>query len=117
MLPEAAVPGITEVLTTFHDSILDLQRRFLRIIAVGARRPRAAASTRCSATGRTLTRAIRYPADGRVPGGPHVWAGEHGDINLITALPRATAAGLQVRTVDGWVDAVAPEGRSSSTPG
>ena len=35
----------------------------------------------------------------------------HGDINLITALPpRATAPGLQVKTEDGWVDAVAPEG-------
>ena len=44
------------------------------------------------------------------PGGGHVWAGEHGDINLITALPRATAPGLQVKTVDGWIDAVAPAG-------
>ena len=40
-----------------------------------------------------------------------MWAGEHADINLITALPRATAPGLQVKTDDGWVDAVAPEGR------
>ena len=40
-----------------------------------------------------------------------MWAGEHADINLITALPRATAPGLQVQTDDGWVDAVAPEGQ------
>ena len=40
-----------------------------------------------------------------------MWAGEHADINLITALPRATAPGLQVKTDDGWVDAVAPEGK------
>jgi isopenicillin N synthase-like dioxygenase len=40
-----------------------------------------------------------------------VWAGEHADINLITALPRATAPGLQVKTDEGWVDAVAPEGK------
>ena len=33
------------------------------------------------------------PADGT---SPHVWAAEHGDINLITALPRATGPGLQV---------------------
>jgi isopenicillin N synthase-like dioxygenase len=39
-----------------------------------------------------------------------VWAGAHGDINLITALPRATAGGLQVDTEDGWVDAAPPEG-------
>ena len=43
-------------------------------------------------------------------GEAHVWAGEHADINLITALPRATAAGLQVKTDDGWLDAVAPHG-------
>lgn len=35
VLPEAAVPGITEVLMRFHEAIFDLQRRFLRIIAEG----------------------------------------------------------------------------------
>ena len=35
MLPESAVPGITEVLYRFHDSIADLQRRFLHVIAEG----------------------------------------------------------------------------------
>ncbi len=93
----------------------DLQRRFLRVIAEGIG---------CHETffddmvqdGPTLTRAIRYPAmseldttpgfDGR-PG--HVWAAAHGDINLITALPRATAPGLQVKVNDEWVDAVAPD--------
>ena len=35
LLPEAAVPGITEVLYRFHDSIADLQRRFLHVIAEG----------------------------------------------------------------------------------
>src|SRR5690606_1349493 len=62
--------------------------------------------------GSTLTRAIRYPPMPEAPGGgQHVWAGEHADINLITALPRATAPGLQVLTEDGWVDAIAPEGK------
>ena len=40
VLPEAAVPGITDVLMLFHQRIYDLQRRFLRIIAVGLGRPR-----------------------------------------------------------------------------
>ena len=40
-----------------------------------------------------------------------MWAGAHGDINLITALPRATAPGLQVLVGDEWVDAVAPDGQ------
>ena len=35
VLPEPAVPGITKVLYEFHDTIADLQRRFLRVIAVG----------------------------------------------------------------------------------
>ncbi|MFM7819866.1 MAG: 2-oxoglutarate and iron-dependent oxygenase domain-containing protein, partial [Actinomycetota bacterium] len=35
LLPEAAVPGITDVLFKFHDAMIDLQTRFLRIIAVG----------------------------------------------------------------------------------
>ena len=110
MLPEAAVPGITEVLYRFHDAIADLQRRFLRVIAEGIG---------CHETffddmvkdGPTLTRAIRYPPMGEVPDEGHVWAGAHGDINLITALPRATAPGLQVKVDDDWVDAVAPEGQ------
>ena len=45
------------------------------------------------------------------PDQTHVWAGAHGDINLITALPRATAPGLQVLVNEQWVDAVAPDGQ------
>jgi isopenicillin N synthase-like dioxygenase len=45
------------------------------------------------------------------PAGGHVWAAAHGDINLITALPRATGPGLQVRVGGKWVEALPPEGR------
>ncbi|MGH9271695.1 MAG: isopenicillin N synthase family dioxygenase [Ilumatobacteraceae bacterium] len=112
LLPEDTVPGITKVLYEFHDTIADLQRRFLRVIAEGIG---------CHETffdemvtdGPTLTRAIRYPPMQTVPdGGDYEWAGQHGDINLITALPRATAPGLQVRVDDEWVDAVAPQGQA-----
>ena len=59
------MPGITEVLYRFHDSIADLQRRFLHVIAEGIG---------CHETffdemvkdGPTLTRAIRYPAMGDI---------------------------------------------------
>jgi isopenicillin N synthase-like dioxygenase len=111
VLPEAAVPGITDVLMLFHQRIYDLQRRFLRIIAVGLGASEDLFESMLP-YGSTLTRAIRYPPMSAAPdAAAHVWAGEHADINLITALPRATAPGLQVKTDEGWVDAVAPEGR------
>jgi isopenicillin N synthase-like dioxygenase len=111
VLPESAVPGIADVLMRFHDSIDDLQRRFLRVIAV-AIGCHEHVFDEMTNNGATLTRAIRYPSMTEAPdGATHIWAGSHGDINLITALPRATAPGLQVLVGDTWVDAVAPEGQ------
>ena len=110
VLPEAIVPGITEVLYAFHDAIADLQRRFLRVIAEGIGCHESFFDDMVT-DGPTLTRAIRYPPMRDVPGDGHVWAGAHGDINLITALPRATAPGLQVMVDGEWVDAVAPDGQ------
>jgi len=110
LLPEAVVPGITDVLYRFHDAVADLQRRFLRVIAEGIGCDETFFDDMV-ADGPTLTRAIRYPPMGEVPDAGHVWAGAHGDINLITALPRATAPGLQVMVDEEWVDAVAPEGQ------
>jgi isopenicillin N synthase-like dioxygenase len=109
VLPEEAVPGIADVLNTFHDRIFDLQRRFLHVIAagVGAHDELFEPMLR---NGPTLTRAIHYPAMNLAPSEQHVWARSHGDINLITALPRATTRGLQVLTDGGWIDAVPPEG-------
>jgi len=109
VLPEAEVPGISEVLYRFHDTIWELQRRFLRVVAEGLG-AHENFFDEMLVDGPTLTRAIRYPAMTEAPGGQHVWAAEHGDINLITALPRATAPGLQVLVDGGWVDAVAPKG-------
>ncbi|MEN9804123.1 MAG: hypothetical protein RIS41_970 [Actinomycetota bacterium] len=110
LLPDEVVPGISKVLYAFHDAIADLQRRFLRVIALGIG---------CAETffddmvqdGPTLTRAIRYPSMTDAPAGGHIWAGAHGDINLITALPRATAPGLQVEVDGQWIDAIPPDGK------
>jgi isopenicillin N synthase-like dioxygenase len=110
LLPEDAVPGITAVLYRFHDAIAALQRRFLRVIAQGIGCHETFFDDMV-ADGPTLTRAIRYPPMTEVPDAGHEWAGQHGDINLITALPRSTAPGLQVKVDGAWVDAVAPEGQ------
>jgi isopenicillin N synthase-like dioxygenase len=110
VLPESAVPGITEVLYRFHDAIADLQRRFLRVIAEGIGCHESFFDDMVT-DGPTLTRAIRYPPMGTMGESGHVWAGAHGDINLITALPRSTAPGLQVMVDDEWVDAVAADGQ------
>jgi isopenicillin N synthase-like dioxygenase len=109
VLPEEVVPGITEVLGRFHRAIDDLQRRFLRVIAEGIG-CHESFFDEMVADGPTLTRAIRYPSMEGAPGDGHVWAGAHGDINLITALPRATAPGLQVMVDDVWVDAAPLDG-------
>ncbi len=108
-LPEEQVPGITEVLLEFYSRVLDLQRRFLRIIALGIGCDESYFEQMIT-HGTTLTRAIHYPSMDVAPGDDHVWAAEHGDINLITALPRATSRGLQVKVGDSWVDAIPPEG-------
>ncbi|AFY28165.1 isopenicillin N synthase family dioxygenase [Cyanobium gracile] len=110
VLPEAAVPGITAVLGEFHRAIADLQRRFLRVIAVGMGCAEGFFEEMVREAP-TLTRALRYPPMAQSPAQGHVWAAAHGDINLITALPRATGPGLQVRVAGEWVEAAPPEGR------
>ena len=107
LLPDAAVPGISAVLYRFHEAIADLQKRFLRVIALGIGCAESFFDDMVT-DGPTLTRAIRYPSMKQAPGGGHIWAGAHGDINLITALPRATAPGLQVEVEGEWIDAIPP---------
>jgi isopenicillin N synthase-like dioxygenase len=107
--PEADVPGITETLELLHDRLFDLQQRFLRIVAVGLGADETFFED-LIVDGSTLNRAIRYPPMAEAGGRAHVWADAHADINIITALPRASAPGLQVRTEEGWVDASPPAG-------
>ncbi|MCP9835243.1 MULTISPECIES: isopenicillin N synthase family oxygenase [unclassified Cyanobium] len=110
VLPEAAVPGITAQLAEFHRAIADLQRRFLRVIALGMGCGEDFFEEMVSEAP-TLTRALRYPPMVQAPAEGHLWAAAHGDINLITALPRATGPGLQVRVAGEWLDAAPPDGR------
>jgi isopenicillin N synthase-like dioxygenase len=108
-LPEGSAPGISAVLFEFHRRLLDLQTRFLRVVAAGLRVADSFFDD-ILADGSHLTRAIHYPAMAEAPSADYVWADAHTDINLITALPRATARGLQLKTPAGWADVVPPEG-------
>ena len=117
VLPEQIVPGITDVLYRFHDTVADLQRRFLRVIAEGigchetffddmvAGRAHADAGDPLPGDGRTRSRRREGTAPGRATCGRPRTATS----TLITALPRATAPGLQVKVGDEWADAVAPD--------
>jgi isopenicillin N synthase-like dioxygenase len=109
IFPEVAVPGITTVLAAFHERLVDLQTRFLRIVAAGLRVDDGYFDD-LLADGSHLTRAIHYPPMKHAPNAGYVWADAHSDINLVTALPRATDRGLQLKTAAGWRDVVPPEG-------
>ncbi len=109
LLPEDDVPGIRKVLLDFHERVLDLQVRFLRIVAEGLGCAESFFDD-LLVDGSHLTRAIHYPPMAEAPQADLVWADAHADINLITALPRATGRGLQLRTPDGWADVVPPPG-------
>ncbi len=109
--PDDVVPGIGDALSSLYDTLLDLQRRVLRIVAEGLG-VHAHYFDGCLKDGPTLCRALRYPPMDEAPEGDHVWSEEHADINLITALPRATTKGLQVKIGETWVDAVPPDGHA-----
>jgi isopenicillin N synthase-like dioxygenase len=108
VLPEDDVPGITKVLAEFHSRVLDVQARFLRIIAAGVGVAESFFDD-VLLNGSHLTRAIHYPSMRGAPSRDHVWADAHADINLVTALPRATGPGLQLQVGQAWVDVVPPE--------
>ena len=109
VLPEGDVPGITAVLQAFHERVADLQTRFLRIIALGLGADERFFDDVLKG-GAHLTRAVHYPPMTGAPSDDHVWAEQHMDINLVTALPRAVGRGLQLLTTDGWQDVAPPAG-------
>ncbi len=111
IFPDDEISGAAEILSEFHRRLVELQRRFLRVIAEGI----GAHETyfdRMTTFGTHLSRAIHYPPMSHAPAGGaegHIWADEHADINLITALPRATERGLQVQIDGEWIDAAPPD--------
>jgi isopenicillin N synthase-like dioxygenase len=109
VLPEGTVPGIRSLLMTFHHSVIDLQERFLRVVALGLGCDESFFDDML-VDGPHLTRAIHYPEMSAAPSQSHIWADAHKDINLITALPRSTGPGLQLLSRGKWIDVTPPTG-------
>lgn len=62
--------------------------------------------------GPVVNRATWYPPMAEAPTDRHVWAVEHQDFDLITMLPRATSAGLEVLVDGEWLKVEAPPGHA-----
>jgi isopenicillin N synthase-like dioxygenase len=106
--PDALVPGIGKVLTELHERTLEFQHR---VVAVVAEALGAAPSyfAEMIEDGPVVNRAAWYPPMEQAPAPGRIWAAEHQDFDLITALPRATASGLQVLAASGeWLPVDAP---------
>ncbi|MDH6129704.1 2-oxoglutarate and iron-dependent oxygenase domain-containing protein [Kitasatospora sp. GP82] len=110
LLPEALVPGIDAVLTELHTRMLAFQHEVAAEIGRSLGLP-AQYFAELLQDGPVVNRATWYPPMQDAPSQDHVWAVEHQDFDLITALPRATAGGLQVQAEDGsWLPVDAPAG-------
>lgn len=102
------VPGFAEAVGGLYDALDTLGGRILRAVArrLGLDDGFFAAPT---ANGNSILRLLHYPpvrADS-----PHVRAGAHEDINVITLLLGAEEAGLQIREKDGtWLAINPPPG-------
>jgi isopenicillin N synthase-like dioxygenase len=107
--PDALVPGIGKVLTELHDRTLEFQHRVVAVLAeaLGASPSYFAEMLE---DGPVVNRAAWYPPMDEAPSPGQIWAVEHQDFDLITALPRATASGLQVLAESGeWLAVDAPD--------
>jgi isopenicillin N synthase-like dioxygenase len=101
VMPDELIPGIGSALTRLHDALLDLQLEVTDLIgaALGAG---SGYFREMLDDGPVVNRATWYPPAATAPSPGSWWAVEHQDFDLITALPPATAAGLEVRVGGGW---------------
>ncbi|MDE2157170.1 MAG: isopenicillin N synthase family oxygenase [Xanthomonadaceae bacterium] len=82
-----------------------LGTRVLRALALHIGQPESFFDDKTD-VGNSILRPIHYPPivdEGDGPGGPHVRAGAHEDINLITLLVGASAEGLEVLSKGEWL--------------
>ncbi|MFF3212614.1 isopenicillin N synthase family dioxygenase [Streptomyces sp. NPDC002886] len=107
--PDHLVPGIGAVLGELHARMAAFQLDVVRRIA-GALGAAPGYFEEMLEDGPVVNRATWYPPMDAAPSGEHVWMVEHQDFDLITALPRATAAGLEVLVDGAWMPIEVPEG-------
>ncbi|MGC9542817.1 isopenicillin N synthase family dioxygenase [Streptomyces sp. UG1] len=107
--PDHLVPGIGSALRELHTRMVRFQHDVVRTLAdaLGAHPDYF---TDMLEDGPVVNRATWYPPMGQAPSDRHVWAVEHQDFDLITALPRATASGLEVLVDGEWLAVDAPPG-------
>jgi len=102
------IPGFREKGYALYQALDDLGSQVLRALALHIDLPEDFFADKTD-FGNSILRPIHYPpitADDI----PNVRAGAHGDINLITLLVGASAAGLEVRSHEGeWVPFTADE--------
>ncbi|MEN1959963.1 2-oxoglutarate and iron-dependent oxygenase domain-containing protein [Luteimonas sp. MJ246] len=98
----AEVPGFREKGYALYQALDDLGSQVLRALALHIDLPEDYFADKTD-VGNSILRPIHYPP---ITAGdiPNVRAGAHGDINLITLLVGASAAGLEVQSHEGeWV--------------
>ncbi|MFD5969040.1 isopenicillin N synthase family dioxygenase [Streptomyces sp. NPDC058783] len=109
--PDHLVPGIGSALRELHGRMLRFQHDVVRTLAeaLGAHPDYF---TDLLEDGPVVNRATWYPPMAQAPTDRHVWAVEHQDFDLITTLPRATSAGLEVLVDGEWLSVEAPPGHA-----
>lgn len=108
-MPDHLVPGIGAALTALHQRMLHFQFDVVKAISY-ALHVHSDYFTDMLQDGPVVNRATWYPPMDQAPSPDHIWAVEHQDFDLITALPRATSAGLQVLKDGDWHNVDVPEG-------
>jgi isopenicillin N synthase-like dioxygenase len=109
VLPDGAVPGIGAALVKLHEAMAEFQLGVTDLIA-GALEIDPGFFREMLSDGPIVNRAAWYPPIAQAPTEDSVWAVEHQDFDLITALPRATSAGLEVLAGGRWHRLTPPEG-------
>jgi isopenicillin N synthase-like dioxygenase len=106
--PDAEVPGFREAVSWLWDALDAMGLKLLEAIAAWLGLERGFFAPTVD-VGNSILRLLHYPP---VPqDGPHIRAGAHEDINVITLLLGAEEAGLEVRDRDGrWLPIAPPPG-------